>query len=166
VRRRKLSKRRRRPRTTRLASGRSRRSRRRRSPTRRRHLRPRRRTKSSSPISARGAQPRRHLDCYGLCPCDNVRHIRKLVPPGQSVHLHAGSVWVWNDHRLGYAPAHRRFDSSVAQAFRAAPRCTAPRHSATAAPTVPQCVLPPLRLRAQGRPGAFPTELEALRCWV
>ena len=42
-----------RPRTTRLASGRSRKKQKRRSPTRRRHdLRPQRRTRSSSPISA------------------------------------------------------------------------------------------------------------------
>jgi hypothetical protein len=50
----------------------------------------------------RGAALRARRGCFGPITCG----IRKLVPPGQSVHLHAGAgafgfgTRLWNDHRL------------------------------------------------------------------
>ena len=79
---------------------------------------------------------------------DNVRTcgIPNLVPPGQSVHLHAGAFGFGTITDWG-TPLHIGASTRASPRPFALHRVAPPRgtHSATAAPTVPQCVLPPLR---------------------
>ena len=108
--------------------------------------------------ASRRAALRARRGCFGPITCG----IRKLAPPGPSVHLHAGRVWVWNDHRLG-APLH------IGASTRASPRpsrCTAlpPPHGTQPrprqrCPNVCAPTRPPRTAVAFGTPVTLPLAL-------